>query len=55
MKKFISFTLTAVLCLSLFAGCGTEQAPAATEAGEATAPAVDASSLKAAKEYLFTM
>ena len=54
MKKFISLTLCAVLCLSLFAGCGT-QAPAATEAEETTAPVVDASNLKAAKEYLFTM
>ena len=56
MKKFISLTLIAVLCLSLFAGCGAkEQASAATEAAETTAPVADASNLKAAKEYLFTM
>ena len=36
MKKLISLTLSAILCLSLFAGCGKQEAPAATET---TAPA----------------
>ena len=36
MKKLISLSLCAILCLSLFAGCGKQEAPAATET---TAPA----------------
>ena len=36
MKKLISLTLSAALCLGLFAGCGKQNAPAATET---TAPA----------------
>ena len=42
MKKLISLTLSAALCLGLFAGCGKQNAPAATET---TAPAY-ASSLE---------
>ena len=36
MKKLISLTLCAALCAALFAGCGKQEAPAATET---TAPA----------------
>lgn len=42
MKKLISLTLSAALCLGLFAGCGKQNAPAASET---TAPAY-ASSLE---------
>ena len=31
MKKLISLTLSAILCLSLFAGCGKQETPATTE------------------------
>ena len=56
MKKFISLSLALGLCLSVFAGCGAkEEAPVVTEVQETTAPAVDASDLKAAREYLYTM
>ena len=42
MKKLISLTLSAALCLGLFAGCGKQSAPVTTET---TAPAY-ASSLE---------
>ena len=53
MKKFISLILVLMLCLSVFAGCGAEETPAAN-AAETTAAAQD-NNLAAAREYLFTM
>ena len=52
MKKFISCTLILALCLSLMAGCGSQNETAAST--EVVAEAAE-SNLPAAKEYLYTM
>ena len=52
MKKYISCVLILAMCLSLMAGCGGQEAPAAST--EAVAEAAE-SNLPAAKEYLYTM
>ena len=50
MKKLISLTLCAILCLSLFAGCGKQETTATTEGTTATAYATALDALSAVWE-----
>lgn len=47
MKKLISLTICAALCLGLFAGCGKQETPAATEGTSAPAYATALDALTA--------
>lgn len=53
MKKILAAVLAAVMCIALFAACGTAPAAAETPAAETPVPETAAAEIPGAPKYVF--